>query len=624
MKAVRQQGNNKMNAASVPVLDTSDAAFELTSLENTGPKNEGELPTVAPPQPKGNSTADAETSSAAVSSGGYCSRLSWRISSSPWSYFMQLRREFGSSLLLLLVSNYMLIKGGSDPISHAASIPLFREYLHLPAEQHNIASAVILVPWSLKGVVGACSDLWAFGGYRKRSYMVLAAALGVFGAALLVVCGSHLTMGIAVAGIFMIRVQASFNDLLCEEIYLPRMAEKPHTGAALTSFIWLCLAVGAFFSALWAGPVIDHLPFQAVLAPILPLCVQQLFLLLWPWPFRSWSKSPGLVRETYVDAGGRYKPQLLAEHGRVFICAVCLTVCASGSVAAGFLSDSRHIVGAVYWLCSGLFMIVTIFLTMPRYMAKPVIYMFLRRMLIPSIGSQISYWMRAGPDCVADGPNFSWTFLLTWKGIASSFFAFAGAALFQRYISRWTFRRAFLVTSSLHQLTCIFDIVMVKRWNRKMGIPDKVWYFCSASIIEEVISMWQAMPGNVLMSRLCPKNLEGTVYAVVAGVNSFAMSTSKFSGNFLAYTVLGIRTLPTAESSCDFTNLPLAIGLVSGVLPLVPIALTFCLVPNVHMDEPIIKPEAKQQPAAAKAGVAVGADSDEHSSREVSPTMWDC
>lgn len=191
----------------------------------------------------------------------------------------------------------------------ASSTPVFRELLKLPAEQHSMATALFMIPWSVKGIVGSLSDLWAFLGYHKRSYMLLASAIGVIGASILIGFAGRLTMGIAVAGFFMIMVQASFNDLLCEGTYTRRMAEKPHTGAALTSFVWLCSSMGTFMQAIWVGPVVDHLPFQVVLAPFLPLCAQQLFLLMWPWPFKRWSKNSGVVGEDYADTGGRFKVQ---------------------------------------------------------------------------------------------------------------------------------------------------------------------------------------------------------------------------------------------------------------------------------------------------------------------------
>ncbi|CDI75682.1 folate/methotrexate transporter FT1, putative [Eimeria praecox] len=608
-----------MNAAAVPAPDVSDAALELVALEGLAPKNDSELPTVAPDQGK----SEDVSSSDGKGSGSLCSRLCLRPCRSPLLYFTRLHKEFRGSLLLCLMSNYLFLKGAAYHMAIAASTPVFREVLKLPAEKHSVATALFMIPWSVKGIVGSVSDLFALGGYHKRSYMLLASGSGVIGSILLIASAGRLTMGIAVAGFFLIMVQASFNDLLCEGSYTRRMAEKPHTGAALTSFVWLCSSIGTFTQAVWVGPVVDHLPFQIVLAPFLPLCAQQLFLLIWPWPFKAWHAHSGVVGEAYIPKEDRFKCFLLSEHGRLFACALCLTVCAFGSMIAGLLSDKMHIVGISYWFCSGVCMTATVVCTMPVHLAKPVLYMFLGRMLVPNISSQFSYWLRAGPDCVVDGPQFSWSYLLTWNALAQSIFAFVGVALFQRFVSRWTFRRAFLVTSVLQQMTCILDIAMVMRWNRKIGIPDKAWYFCSASIIEEVASMWAFMPGCVLISRLCPKDIESTMYAVVAGLQNFAQSMSKLSGNFLCFTLLGIRTLATSEGAkCDFTNLPLGIGLAMGICPFLPISLTFWLVPNIFMDQAVTPAtttrtrtgtqeaaeDSRENGAAAAAAVAAASD----------------
>lgn len=205
------------------------------------------------------------------------------------------------------MSNYLFLKGASYHMAIAVSTPVFREVLKLQAEQHSMATALFMIPWSVKGIVGSLSDLWALGGYHKRSYMLLASLIGTTGACLLLGFANQLTMIIAVAGFFMIMVQASFNDLMCEGAYTRRMAEKPHTGAALTSFVWLCSSFGTFLQAVWVGPVVDYLPFQIVLLPFLPLCAQQLFLLLWPWPLFSWSRNSGVLGETYVEAKDRFK-----------------------------------------------------------------------------------------------------------------------------------------------------------------------------------------------------------------------------------------------------------------------------------------------------------------------------
>ncbi|KAL8437632.1 hypothetical protein ACSSS7_000789 [Eimeria intestinalis] len=489
-----------MLPASVPVPDASDAALELAALDLLS--RQAEVPELPAHAPSPESDSSPNKKERRRGSGARMLHALSRPLRSPAHYFQRLHHEFGGPLLLYLASNYLFLKGAAYHMALAASTPVFREVLKLEAEQHSVATALFMIPWSIKGIVGSFSDLFAFCGYHKRSYMVLASLLGIIGSSLLIGFARSLTMGMAVAGFFLIMMQASCNDLLCEGTFTRRMAEKPYTGAALTSYVWLCSSFGTFLQAVWVGPVVDHLPFQVVLMPFLPLCLQQFFLLIWPWPFKSWSTHSGIVGEIYMQPGERFR----------------------------------------------------------------------------------------------------------------AFFAFVGVALFQRFVSKWTFRRAFLVTSLLQQATCVFDLIMVMRWNLAIGIPDRVWYFFSASIIEEVASMWAFMPGCVLISRLCPKNLESTMYAVVAGLQNFAQSMSKFAGNFLCFTLLGMRTLPTAEGGCNFDKLPLAIGISSGVCPLFPILLTLWLIPKLLMDQPFDFPtripkdrEGEAEAAAAAAAEAAAA-----------------
>ncbi|PHJ22696.1 bt1 family protein [Cystoisospora suis] len=487
--------------------------------------------------------------------------------------------------MLMLASNYLFVKGMAYNLTLSASAPIFREMLHLPAEKHNVASAIYMIPWSMKGFLGTVSDVFAPLGYHKRPFMVASALLGVVGAVLLSTYASNIGFCIAVFSFLMIMIQASFNDLLCEGAYTRRMAEKPETGAALTSYVWLCSCVGSLLAAVWVGPIIDYVSFRVVLLPFLLLTAQQLFVTAWPWPFKSWRTHPGLLREQYIPKGSRVMHQKFLQHRRLFICAIVLSLLALGSAVAGLFNDQRQILGFSYALFAGFAMVGMLWFTLPTLLFKPILYLFLSRFLMPNIGSQVTYWLRSGSECVEDGPNFSWTFLLTLTSTLQSIFGFIGVTLFQKYVSKWTFRKAFWITSLLTCLTSLFDVAMIYRWNIKyLGIPDKVWYFCSAAIIEEVISMWAFMPSCVLISRLCPRQVESTMYAVVAGVNNFGSSLAKYMGNFLCVFLLGIKTLKDESGPCNFDNLGLAVIIASGVFPLLPLALTFFLVPNVGMD----------------------------------------
>ena len=93
-------------------------------------------------------------------------------------------------------------------------------------------------------------------------------------------------------------------------------------------------------------------------------------------------------------------------------------------------------------------------------------------------------------------------------------------------------------------LASLVDIVLVKRWNLLLGIPDKAFYLLGDAIIYQLCCASTAfslplrsrsepddkraaalsadtldfMPGVVLTSKLCPKHVEATTYALLAGV----------------------------------------------------------------------------------------------------------
>ncbi|KAL8442466.1 hypothetical protein Emag_006429 [Eimeria magna] len=219
-----------MLPASVPVPDASDAALELAALDLLSRQcvhtpqhpfkllalllltlsEAPELPAHAP-SPQGDLTANVKEKS---KGGG--TRLKHALSRpfrSPAHYFQRLHREFGGALLLCLASNYMFLKGAAYHMAIAASTPVFREVLKLQAEQHSVATALFMIPWSIKGIVGSFSDLFALGGYHKRSYMVIASLLGIVGSSLLIAYAGSLTMGVAVAAILLASVALAFQKL---------------------------------------------------------------------------------------------------------------------------------------------------------------------------------------------------------------------------------------------------------------------------------------------------------------------------------------------------------------------------------------------------------------------------
>lgn len=155
----------------------------------------------------------------------------------------------------------------------------------------------------------------------------------------------------------------------------------------------------------------------------------------------------------------------------------------------------------------------------------------------------------------------------------------------QMVLSRTWYRRAFWTTTVLQVVAAIIDITIVQRWNRRVGVSDKLFYVLGDAIVQEIVLMLDWMPAIVLTSKLCPIGVESTVYALLAGFQNFGQSVSSSLG-VLALDLGGIQT--PDDALCDFSNLTLLIIIGHIVLPLLTIPLTFWLIPNAKMTDDLV------------------------------------
>jgi hypothetical protein len=67
----------------------------------------------------------------------------------------------------------------------------------------------------------------------------------------------------------------------------------------------------------------------------------------------------------------------------------------------------------------------------------------------------------------------------------------------------------------------VFDIIIVQRWNIALGISDKNMFMIGDAIIYDICYTLNFMPAVLLTSKLCPKEIESTTYALLAGFQNF-------------------------------------------------------------------------------------------------------
>jgi hypothetical protein len=250
----------------------------------------------------------------------------------------------------------------------------------------------------------------------------------------------------------------------------------------------------------------------------------------------------------------------------------------------------NHAVQLVYALSCAVGLSILAFCWLPPMLARCNFYMFLSSVLYVNVGGAQDFWFTADDTCVPGGPAFDYTYYNTYTAIIGAVTGWLGIVAFQATMSGWTFRSLFWVTTVFQVVASAFDLLMIGRVNKSFGVSDKVFYMLGDAVIGPAIGMFSAMPALVLTSKLVPKGLESTVYALLAGFQNFGGVVSSQIGLY-ATQAAGIKT----TAPCDFTNLSMLVLVAHCLLPLLAVPLTFVLIPNKLMTDSVLE-EAGPEP----------------------------
>lgn len=462
----------------------------------------------------------------------------------------------------------------------SAQLPYFKS-IGITGQKFQSFTIVSSTPWAMKAVIGIVSDSLPIMGWHKRPYIIGSSVLGV-GALLVlaIVQMSEATAPAAAMLLMLVSLQLATVDLLTEGTYAGLMRGMPETGADVVTFVWGLYMVGSFVGSAVAGPISDHFNPKVIFFVCLPLALQVL-------PMSSF------LPETRLPIGQRgFRRDKVEEAPQIFMLGVFMT--------AGALL----LAGVSLYLSSELQSVVSIFVSvvlcilawrwLPPVLAKSNLYMFLASAMYVNIGGVSDYWFTAPESCVPNGPHFSYSFYLTVAALIGSVAGLLGVALFQMFLSRGTFRKAFFTTLVLKLVGSLFDLFIVRRDNLRFGVPDHAAFLLGDAIIYNIIVMLDFMPAVVLTSASCPKGMEATVYSLLAGFQNFGSNVARAVGVGLI-NLLEIRT----TEPCNFDNFPMAIVLSHVLLPMCTAPFIFILIPPNLMSEKLMDDEGNDAPSGA-------------------------
>jgi hypothetical protein len=173
------------------------------------------------------------------------------------------------------------------------------------------------------------------------------------------------------------------------------------------------------------------------------------------------------------------------------ICLGCLVLFTTGHYIIVTVSIALVIIGVSIALYECLFP------SLPT-LTKVALFIFLRASVQIDTEHSFFYWYTEADE----GPKFSPRFVGLMSTVAFSTM-FVGVVVYNSFLSKFTYRSIFTYAQLLCVFTSLLDIILVKRWNLLIGIPDKL-FILGDSAVSPLVRRFISMPTCVLAAKLCP------------------------------------------------------------------------------------------------------------------------
>jgi len=522
-------------------------------------------------------------------------------------------------LVQLFLTYFLFCKAMSrDWITIFSLTVYFIKVLNVDTSVANMMYTAAASPFGIKTLWGAISDAMPCLGYNKRFYILWGVSVSIFCAVMLAILnpeGQYTAENPAPQSVVFLATALFFGfeyggatcDSLTQARYteLMKMMGKP----TIVAFVWFLMNSCTLFSSwgnLWIGEGTYKILFWPAIIAALPMLIPAGF---------NWLAEP--------PAEHFCKPDIakVSKHKGAFALSMVMAVGALAGTLLIMLRVDDFILVSFYVGMGAIFCTMSFF-TLPRPIWGPAVYMFLCCSLRLFFSATLQGWYTfrnemglpeetedpcegsTDPNCISwcirDGPGFSTSFYQLWGNFIGAIAAVIAVLIFDQVIVKWNVRPAFWVTTVFQMFSTMLEVAIIQRWNHTLfgttpGVDQTVdqWFFLFGPLcIEKIVEMLDFMPCNVLIGNLCPKNMEATIFAVLAGSQNFGSNIARVMGGvWVEY--LGV-TFESNSNNC--TNPPvdwffglkgLAFARVCGgiILPAITVPLTFIMLPDKPLAE---------------------------------------
>mmetsp|Transcript_46648 Transcript_46648/g.117307 ORF Transcript_46648/g.117307 Transcript_46648/m.117307 type:complete len:578 (+) Transcript_46648:43-1776(+) len=481
-----------------------------------------------------------------------------------WSFVRSLHREFGG-FVPVSVLQYGVNSGAGLSIAGLAQQYLYKDVLGLAGDPALMSNLIIAgkIPWTIKPVMGMMSDAYPLFGFHLTSYMGLAAAAGVLG----YICVGSLTLAAAatVPCFILINFSVATPDVMIDASAAKLSKDVPERASDLQSLIWGSVPLGMMATAAVSATLLPAAgpKWTLLVVAVCPLCILVASVLRW------------LPEERLPPEQRRVDFSVFDKHKHVVTLAACMSAMAIMLAVLQILIESVFVRCLVIFICGAMLATSTYFSLrcITPLLAKTALFLFMINAVQPDLSEgAMQTWLTHAEG----GPHFSKRVMAARQGV-SAFGLLVGAIFYNKFLTACRYQRIFLLAQLAMVASSLLDLILVSRWNLSIGVPD-VAFIMGDDVIANLVGRSFMMPLFVLSAKVCPDNLEATLFAVLMALFNLGTTVSTNFGAALT-DLLGIR-------QGNFDMLPHAV-VVRSLCRLLPIPLIFLLVPDLSPQDPI-------------------------------------
>ena len=359
-------------------------------------------------------------------------------------------RKYGYGTVLVLILVYF--SQGFRSFGDTAIILYFKNTHGLNPTEITVLNSFLTISWSIKPVYGLISDSFSLFGYHKKSYVLASALVGLI-SYLLFILTTDFT--ISITALILGQFSQAITDVICDGYMVIKARIDPINGADdLQRYSWLSYSISSILGIILGGQAADYINPRYILS-MLAFC-----------PFLV------LIASFLIE-------EKKSKH--IFLWSL------------SFHSLHKHLI--LLWNT-----------IKTEEILRYLLFTFLWLATSLSFTNIFTYYLY---DVLLIKPSmFSYYKLASYIGLS------IGIIISSNSIMKMSLNYKFAIGRIFYNLTTFFDIIILQKYYKYLGIP--FYYFLFGSPVSHLIigTAFSKMPWTVTTAKIAPKHIESSFFSL--------------------------------------------------------------------------------------------------------------